>query len=295
MRRLVLALVLLAAGATAADAADPKATLRADVARARALDASAFVNVSAIVGGASSAHAAARGHRAPIARVLAKLGTAATLPMLELVAEGAPKGVPAAMAPVVRRDLIEALGLVGLQGDVRALPVLVPLLSEPGEDAESTRTTAEAVARIGTPEAASALVGALAGATPDRARALVAGMGECRRIVVTEAIARRLAGSPPDAMARAAARSLGRAGNAWAWKALADRSEETRIRETAARALVDAFVRLESSRDATSNALMVVDASVTPALIADARKTAAPAAQTALDGLATRFANNPSR
>ena len=121
-------------------------------------------------------------------------------------------------------------------------------------------------------------------------------MGDCRRIRITEALASHLRSTNDEEVARAVARSLGRAGNAWAWKTVADKSEEARIRETAARALVDAYVRRDGeARTAASNALMVVDAPETPALIAQAKKGAPADAIKALDALAERFARNPSR
>ncbi|MBX3233998.1 MAG: hypothetical protein KIT84_34490 [Labilithrix sp.] len=295
---LPLALSAVAAPASATEPASAPSraagstALRAEIARARAADATSFVRVDAIASGAADAHAAARGHRAAVARSIAQLGPSAVLPVLELLADGGPRGVPAAMAPIVRRDLIEAAGLLR---DARALAVLGPILADAKEDAASARTVAEAVARIGGAPAETQLLSALAAAAPERARAIVAGMGECRRLAVTQALARQAA-STDDAMARAAARALGRAGNAWAWKTLPDRTEEARIREVAARALVAAYVQHEGeARAAASNALMVVDAPVTPALIADARRAATPATQAALDALARRLAANPAR
>lgn len=263
--------------------------LQQEVTRARLADTTPFATVSAIVGQAPMAHARAQGRKAPVAQQLARLGPAATLPMLEKLAMEQPAQV--------RRDLIEAVGLLR---DKRGVAALKDVLSDAAEEVETTRTTAEALARIGTDEAATHLVATLDGltgsaASGDRARAIVAGMGELRRLRVTEALARR-ARTGDDAMVRAAARSLGRAGNAWAWKTLADRSEEQKIRETAARALVDAFVAHDGeARQAASNALMVVDAPCTPGLIATARVAATPANQAALDALSARFANNPTR
>src|SRR5690606_6309435 len=102
-----------------------------------------------------------------------------------------------------------------------------------------------------------------------------AGMGECRHLRVVEELARRLRDAPDDDMARAAARSLGRAGNAWAWRTISDHRDEARIRETAARALVDAYVNRDGeARDAASNALMVVDAPETARIIEAARQAA---------------------
>ena len=264
-----------------------------EVAKARAIDPRAFVAVNGIVSRAAETNARARGRKAPIAIYLAKLGPSALMPMLEMLAVDPPRGVPATSAPGVRRDLIEAIGLLK---DPRALPVLTSILEDTTEDAETTRTVAEAVARIGTEEAANHLLAALEASRGDRTRALLAGMGDCRRVRVTETLASHLRSTNDDAVARAVARSLGRAGNAWAWKTLADKSEEARIRETAARALVDAYVRRDGeARMAASNALMVVDAPQTPALIAQAKRGASPDAVKALDALAERFARNPAR
>ena len=49
------------------------------------------------------------------------------------------------------------------------------------------------------------------------------------------------------------------------------------------------------ARDAAAKALLVVDDSHTPALIADARKSASPDLQKALDDLAAKLAHNPTR
>ncbi|HVH40707.1 MAG TPA: HEAT repeat domain-containing protein [Labilithrix sp.] len=267
--------------------------LQREVTKARALDPRAFVAVNQIVSHAVDANARARGRKAPVALYLAKLGPNAVHPMLEMLAIDPPKGIPAESAPGIRRDVIEALGLLK---DARALPVLTAILDDTTEDADTTRSVTEAIARIGTDEAATRILTALDTSSGDRTRAIVGGMGECRRLRVTEALASRIRSTNDEAIARIAARSLGRAGNAWAWSTVADRSEETQVRGAAARALVASFVRTEGeARAAASNALMVVDAPETPSLIAEAKKGASGELSKALDALADRFANNPSR
>jgi hypothetical protein len=67
------------------------------------------------------------------------------------------------------------------------------------------------------------------------------------------------------------------------------------VRATAAAALVDAFVREPSLRSEASNALMVVDAPSTPALVAAAKPFASSDTVAALDRLLARFAANPAR
>lgn len=269
------------------------AALRREVQTARALDARPFLEVERIVALAPGIDARARARRAPIALYVARMGPSALMPALELLAVNPPRVVPAASAPAVRRALIEAVGMLR---DARALHVLIAILEDTTEDPETTRAATEASARIGTEAAAEAIVSALERASGDRARAVIAGMGECRRSRVVEVLAERLRTAPDEATARAAARSLGRAGSAWVWPTLPDRREEALIREAAARALVDAFVRnTRDVRVAASNALMIVDAPQTPALIAAARTTAPPATAKALDELAARFARNPAR
>lgn len=266
------------------------ANLRRDVARARTADPRAFAMVSNIVSLAPEADARARAHKAPIALYLAKLGPGAVMPALEMLAFDFPRDVP---APVLRRDLIEAVGLLH---DARGLDVLSAILADPGEEPETTRTVTEAIARIGTDDAGTRILAALASAEGERARAILGGMGECRQLRVAEALANRLRTTTDEQTARVAARSLGRAGNAWAWKTMADRREEAAVRATAARALVEAFVRHRGeARDAASNALMVVDAPETPALVGEARRSAPPETQKALDALAVRLTKNPVR
>ena len=291
MRRAVGALAFLAVLGAAAPAkaapAKPTSALQQEILKARRTDPAPFLHVSTIVSRALEVHAKARGRRAPVAQELARLGPGATLPMLEKLTSEQPVQV--------RRDLIEALGLLA---DKRSVGILSSILSDASEEPETTRMTSEALARIGTEEAANQLVASLnavPAANAPRARAIVAGMGELRKLRVTEAIAQR-ARTGDEAMVRAASRALSRAGNAWAWQTLADRREEQKIRETAAKALVAAFVANDGeARQAASNALMVVDAPITPSLIAAARAASPPPTQAALDGLAQRFATNPAR
>ncbi|MDF2697640.1 MAG: hypothetical protein K0S65_6023, partial [Labilithrix sp.] len=181
------------------------ADLQRDVSLARAADPRPFAMVNDIVTLAPDANARARARRAPIALYLAKLGPSALLPVLEKLALDAPRGVPAEDAPALRRDLVEAVGLLH---DARGLPVLSAILDDDTEDEETTRTVTEAIARIGTDEAASKLVTSLAAARDARARAILAGIGECRRLRVTEAAADRLRMTTDDATARVAARAL---------------------------------------------------------------------------------------
>ena len=275
--------------------ASHRATLRANIDKARLADPTAFRDVHEIVAHAREADKHARGRKAPISLRLAGLGTKALMPMLELAAFDAPPlaaGETAADRASVTRALIEAIGLLR---DARSMPVLVAIL-ERDSDAATTRTAAEAVARMESDEAANVLVADVEKATSDRATAILAGMGSCHRTLVARTLADRLAAHPDDAAAHQILKSLGHAGGAWAWKTLSDRSEEAATREIAARALVTAFVRYGGdAREAAAKALLVVDDVHTNALIEAARRGAPADTAIALDELARRFANNPTR
>ena len=272
--------------------------LRASIDKARALDPAAFHDVREVFAKARELDSHARGRKAPISLRLAQLGTKALLPMLELVAFDAPALAPISRAETaadrasVSRDLVEAIGLLR---DPRARPVLVAVLAREGDFA-TTRTSAEAVARMDDDEAANALVASLGKATGERATAILAGMGSCHRAVIARTLADRLAARPDDAAARHVMKSLGHVGSAWAWKTLADRHDEAASRETAARALVSAYVQYTGEvRDAAAKALLVVDDAHTVALIEAARRGAPADTAVALDELARRFAQNPTR
>ena len=269
--------------------------LRASIDKARALDPAAFHEVRDLFARARELDSHARGRKAPVSLRMAQLGTKALLPMLELVAFDAPALAPgetSAQRASVSRDLVEAIGLLR---DPRAMPVLVAVLAREGDFA-TTRTSAEAVARMDTDEAANALVASVSKASGERATAILAGMGACHRVVVAQTLADRLAAHPDEAAARHVMKSLGHVGSAWAWKTLADHGEEAASREVAARALVSAYVYYTGeARDAAAKALLVVDDSHTPALLEAARRGATGDVAIALDELARRFAQNPTR
>jgi len=274
--------------------AQARTALHLDIAKARVSDPGAFREVRDIVTHAREADRKARGRKAPTSLKLSGLGTKALLPMLELVAFDAPQltaNETAADRASVNRDVLEAIGLLK---DARAMPVLVTALARES-DFDTTRTAAEAIGRLETDDAANALVGALAKSSGERATAILSGMGSCHRTVVARALADRLATRQDDNTARHVVKALGHVGNAWAWKTLSARGDEAASRETAARALVSAFVQYNGEvREAAAKALLVVDDSHTNALIEAARRGAAGDTALALDELANRVAQNPT-
>ncbi len=296
---LALATTVSAAPSTSIDPAklpaQARTELRANIDKARLSDPAAFRDVRDVFAGAREADRHARGRKAPTSLRLAGMGTKALLPMLELVAFDAPPLAPgetAAERASATRDLVEAIGLLR---DTRAMPVLVAVLAREN-DFETTRAAAEAIARLDSAEAAATLVSSVSKASGERATAILSGMGSCHRSVVAQTLSDRLAAHPDDTVARHVIKSLGHVGGAWAWKSLPDRGEEAAARETAARALVVGYVKYDGEvREAAAKALFVVDDLHTNALIEAARRSAGAEVALALDELARRFAQNPTR
>lgn len=245
------------------------------------LSSSASDLVGSLLRDADRIEAAKRGGKvAPMGRMFKALGPEALQPMLEALAR------PEAHPLSATIGMIEAVGVLR---DERAAPVLLELLvSGP---LSVTRSSAEAYGFLQTDAAAARLV-ELSRGTDARARAVREGMGSCRRVVIAAARAEAVGAVSEVREQVALARALGDAGNAWAWKTpgVVARAEESEVRLIAARALVTAFTRWSGdARQAASNALMVVDARETPALIA------AAGASTELRMLAERFEKNPTR
>lgn len=287
----------LAVDATELTAAT-RSSLKADIAKARAETPELFRQVYAIAKRAGEIDAASRRPGSPLTMHFKLLGPRALMPMLELLAFDG--HVPADLSPTARAalrvGLVEAVGIVR---DPRALPVLARVALHE-RDVDMTRAAADALGRSRTDEAFGHLVTALESAEKagggERVHALLAGVGSSRRADAVRLLTKRLDAHPDAATAKAIAKALGTAGNAWAWKTLSSHKDEGTVRSLAARALVKLFVAYAGeARTAASNAILVVDDVNTPAVIADARRAAPAELATALDALSARFAKNPAR
>jgi len=237
-----------------------------------------------------------RGRFAPIPAILKSMGKDALLPMLEELAfRGQPKGNLADSAWIAwRAGVIEAVGMLR---DTRAEIVLVAILDGPETEFHVVRAAAAALGRIGTDTAAQKLV-MMSKVQGAKQKAVLAGMGECRRKSIALALSEAANSAPDGATARIIAHSLGDVGSAWAWKTsvIASSGEEAPVRAIAAKALVAVFVAYGGDvRKTASNAIMVVDDPSTPALVEAAKKGASSELVIVLDALAKRFAKNPTR
>jgi hypothetical protein len=276
-----------------------RSSLRADIEKARIEAPELFRQVQDIAKRAGEIDAGARRPGTPLTMHFKVLGPRALMPMLEMLAfdAHAPAGLGSTAQAALRVGLVEAVGIVR---DARAVPVLARIALRE-RDVDMTRASADALGRLGTDEAFAALVTALdsserAADGVERVNALLAGVGSARRIDGVKLLAKRLDAHPDAVTAKAIARALGNAGNAWAWKTLSSHKDEGAVRELAARTLLKTFVAYDGeARSAASNALLVVDDVNTPALLAEARRTASADQGAALDELAARFAKNPAR
>ena len=284
-------------------AAKSRSSLKADIDRARIETPELFRQVYDIAKHAGELDAGSRKQGAPLTMHFKVLGNRALMPMLELLAfdAHAPSDLTPSAQSALRVGLLEAVGIVR---DARAIPVLARVALR-DRDVETTRASADALGRIGTDEAFTALVTALesaeaafAGASGanERVNALLAGVGSARRVDGTKLLAKRLDAHPDAVTAKAIAKALSVSGNAWAWKTFTNRTDEATVRELAARALVKAYLGYTGeARSALTNAILVVDDTHTPALISDARRTASADQAAALDDLSAKLAKNPTR
>lgn len=193
-----------------------------------------------------------------------------------------------------RVGLIEAIGMLR---DRRSAPLFVAVLDGNETDFDLIKVTTESLGRLGDDASAQKLV-ALSKVAGARQKAVLAGLGECRRLVVAQALA-DASKSADEETARLVAKALGHVGSAWAWKtpaAAAHGGEEASTRALAARTLIDLFVAHDGdARSTAAAAVLMVDDPSTPQLIAQARAAASGATAAALDELAQRFAKNPLR
>jgi HEAT repeat protein len=276
--------------------APDRSSLADQIAKARANNPTVFANVAKLRTDLPQLDAHKRGRFVPVARLLRGLGRDALLPMLEELAVDAPaRGSMTNSAWTAWRvGLVESVGSLR---DPRSAPVLIAILESPHTDFMLIRAAAAAYGKLGTDQVAQDLI-RLSRTKGPKQRAILAGMGHCRRIVVASELARVLSTRPDPDTAVRVARSLGDLGSAWAWEtsSLAGNKEGPAVRSVAAQALMDAFVSYDGEvRAMATKALLVVNDPSTPGLISAARSQASADLLPALDRLQRHYANNPIR
>jgi len=278
--------------------AKTRASLHKAIAQAKASRPGVFARVASLRAKLGQIDADKRGRLASISPVLKRMGPDALMPLLqESVIDAKPRGTLTDSAWLAWR--ISLLEAIGAARDSRALPALTSIIEGPDTDFMVMRAASQAVAKLNSDAAANTLVTLSETTRGAKRLAILAGMGHCRRIAVAEYLGETLAAARSDREVERATSSLGDAGNAWAWETpfVKASGEEAPVRAIAAAALVEAFVDQPDGelRTLITQAVLVVDASDTPSLIASARVDADEDTATALDGLLTRFNASPLR
>lgn len=271
-----------------------RAALKAEITKARAKHPAVFKTVAQAPDIAREVDENKRGRAASITLPLKALGPDALYPMLEMLAiDGPPRGKLSDSAwTTLRVGLLEAVGMIG---DAKAKPVLTAVLDRESQF-EIVRAATEALGRLGDDASAKKLA-KLATKPGSRQAGVLAGIGECRRVVCAQALA-SFAGAQDASAALVIIKSLQDVGNAYAWKtpSVAKSGEGDQVRALAADALVKLFVANPGyPRQKAITALQIVAAPSTPKLIQAAKQGADPELAAALDELAYAFANNPAK
>ena len=294
-----LASVASAAGSLTAPDALP-AAVRADyeaaIVQARRDNPDAFRSVQALAVRVPDLDRTKRGRYVLFERLLQVVAPEDMWALVEVAAFSGPDG--AMWTPTARTAWqVGLLGALGAVQDKRLIPLFDTLLSQPSSDFLVLRETAVARGLFGDDAGLAELV-SLARASGPHQAAVLAGLGRCRRALAAETIAAAIEVAQPGEQAIWLIDALSDVGNSWVWPRLSPerRVEEQATRQVAAEALVRAFARFDGAeRQKASDALMVVDAPGTPALVSAARAKVGADQRAAFDKLAARFAQNPVR
>jgi hypothetical protein len=269
-------------------------TLVKDVAAFKAAHPEAFDRVRDIQGIRPEFYKQAR-RPDPLATVeLKRLGKDALLPMLNALALETPA--------ITLSDKEKTAYLVGLLEassalhDARGGAVYTAVFESKNKPAEVLRAAARAMGRLCSDTELASLKKHTATGDALRAHA-IDGLGECMRKESAEHLATMLASAEGAAAADPIATALGRVGSSWAWKALGTKQEANArvVQATAAKALVNAFVKHKDARTSAEKALRMVEAPDATVLISSVRDKADADTRTALDKLAKALAPKVQR
>lgn len=273
------------------------AALKAEVAQARARTPQVFEQLAAIRASVPALDAHKRGLTAPVSPLLKRLNRDVTWAALEAIAISGP-GVDGFAPSAARAYWLGLIEIVGMNRDERALPVLFALLDSPQLEANLVRPTAEAAGRIGTDAAVAGLLTRVAASAGAKQLAIWSGMGACRRLKTTEALAAALVNERDATRAKVFAKALADAGNAGAWRTdgAPFKTEEQPVKTTAAKALVEALTRFDGeAQQAAAEGLLIVDSPSTPSLLAEAKAKVPAGRQDRLEHMQAQFERNPAR
>ena len=235
-KTLILAALIGSMGWTqVASAADSLETTRAEIRADRDNDSAVYKSLEGLRKQMVNLDSRKQGPIAVVGTTMDTLGAAGLLPMLQELLEDRPF-VDA--RPSVRRGWrVGLLFAVGRQRNPAARAVLEHVVTTE-TDVEILTSAAEALGKLQDEEAAKVLIEQSVGVTP-RALAILRGMGQCRRLVMAEHLAKRsVAATGLEAENTVAA--LREVGNSWAWTTdvVSKSGEGDAVRSRAASALV---------------------------------------------------------
>ena len=237
-------------------------TLQLEIDNARLEHPNHFNAVHNLVGEAGALDQRKRGRMAPFSAMFKRLGAPAHMALVELLLfKGPSQGELKDSAWfALRAGAIEA---AGRSRDTRLTPALNAYLNGAETEFYAIRAAAEALGKIGTDEAAKALISA-SEANPLKRGAIVAGMGYCRRAATADYLAGQLENSTSEEMTDTLIKALRDVGNAYAWKTSTVQryaSEEASVRRTAAKALFEHYVTTPDGllRDRSLKGLVVIN------------------------------------
>lgn len=241
----------------------------------------AYAFVSHVREQVPSLQARARGPIAVVGPMLEAYGPQALDPMLRELIDDRSFG----FAKARRAWRVGLLHAVGRMHRERSRPVLEHVLAT-DSDLEVVRAAANALGKMLDLEAARHLIKTSSEDT-DRARAVLAGMGTCRRSVVALHLAERLSRTDDPRIQLTAILSLRDVANSWAWKtSRVAASGEHKATSAAARdALVEAFFAIPGQESEITKALLIVNDPKTAALVQKRSAEASSRAQRLLHKL----------
>ncbi len=266
-----------------------RAKLLAEIATFKQSNPAAFTEVHNVKGHLPEGY---RNQRNPVPRVgreLRRLGKSALLPMLEALAIKEPprRGARAHEWVALQVGMLEAVGHLR---DVRSAAVLHAIFK--GKQAHDVqRSAAEAMGQLC--DASSLELLRVSLSAGDKRTAAVHGLGQCRRLEAAKLLTTELAAVTSSGEAIVIARSLGRLGSSWAWRAKGPSwaAEGAKVRKLLATALVRSYLRFgdRDSRDAHRIGLTMVKHVDTRAIVASEASTADAATRKSLDVIAKRI------
>jgi hypothetical protein len=208
-------------------------------------------------------------------RELQGLGKDALIPMLEALAfDASQPGLTQVEAEALTVGMLSAVGKLR---DSRSAPVLRAVFEAQTSSTPIAFAAADALGKLcGTTERAL-LTDQLKDGNSLRLAA-VAGLGECRHKAVVSTLA-PLTTSGESPLRIEAVKALGSLGSSWAWATLGKEraAEALAIRNAAAAAVVDAFVRNEDVRTAAKRALTQIESPQALDLVRTAKANATDA------------------